>query len=77
MKYRVEIRLRDGVKYIESESIFQTANRNPELGDGQLISLSMGKWFEIECKDDFNINALCNKLLANTIIEQFEIKEEQ
>ena len=33
MKYRVEIRLRQGVKDIESEAVFQAANGNPELGD--------------------------------------------
>ena len=75
MKYRVEIRLRQGVKDIESEAIYQAANGNPELADGQLISLSMGKWFEVECEDDFDINALCTKLLANTVIEKFEIQE--
>ena len=74
-KYRVTIRLRRGVKDISSEAILKTANSNVDLGAGQLYNLRMGKWFEIECAEDFDIENLCKKLLANTVIENYKIEE--
>ena len=74
-KYRIEISLRPGVKDIQSEAILKTANSNVDLGNGQLYNLTMGKWFVIECEDDFDIDNLCNKLLANSVIENYEIEE--
>ena len=69
------ISLRPGVKDIQSEAILKTANSNVDLGNNQLYNLTMGKWFVIECEDDFDIDNLCNKLLANSIIENYEIEE--
>ena len=74
-KYRVTISLRQGVKDIQSEAILKTANSNVDLGNNQLYNLTMGKWFVIECEDDFDIDNLCNKLLANSVIENYEIEE--
>ena len=74
MKYRIDISLRSGVKDIASEAILKTANGNADLGNGKLQSLSMGKWFIIECADDFDIKQLCEKLLANTVIERYDIR---
>ena len=74
MKYRVDISLREGVKDIASEAILKTANGNVDLGNNKLQSLSMGKWFIIECDDDFDIRSLCEKLLANTVIERYDIR---
>ena len=74
MKYRVDISLREGVKDIASEAILKTANRNVDLGNNKLQSLSMGKWFIIECDDDFDIKSLCEKLLANIVIERYDIR---
>ena len=74
MKYRVDISLRERVKDIASEAILKTANGNVDLGNNKLQSLSMGKWFIIECDDDFDIRSLCDKLLANTVIERYDIR---
>ena len=74
-KYRIEISLRPGVKDIQSEAILKTANSNVDLGNGQLYNLTMGKWFVIECADDFDIENLCSKLLANSVIENYKIEE--
>ena len=74
MKYRVDISLREGVKDIASEAILKTANGNVDLGNNKLQSLSMGKWFIIECDDDFDIKSLCDKLLANTVIARYDIR---
>jgi len=77
MKYRIDISLRAGVKDIAAEAILKTANGNKNLGNNKLQSLSMGKWFIIECADDFDIRSLCEKLLANTVIERYEIVEQR
>ena len=74
MKYRIDISLRSGVKDIASEAILKTANGNADLGDGKLQSLTMCKWFIIECDDDFDIKSLCENLLANTVIERYDIR---
>ena len=74
MKYRVDISVRERVKDIASEAILKTANGNVDLGNNKLQSLSMGKWFIIECDDDFDIKSLCEKLLANTVIERYDIR---
>ena len=66
--------IQEGVKDIASEAILKTANGNVDLGNGKLQSLSMGKWFIIECDDDFDIKSLCEKLLANTVIERYDIR---
>ena len=77
MKYRIDISLRAGVKDIAAEAILKTANGNKNLGNNKLQSLSMGKWFIIECDDDFDIRSLCEKLLSNTVIERYEIVEQR
>lgn len=69
------ISLRPGVKDIQSEAILKTANSNVDLGNNQLYNLTMGKWFVIECEDNFDIENLCSKLLANSVIENYDIEE--
>jgi phosphoribosylformylglycinamidine synthase len=75
IKYKIHVSLRPGVKDIQSEAIFKTANANVDLGNNQLYSLKMGKWFEVECDDDFDINILCSRLLSNSVIENYTIEE--
>ena len=74
MKYRIEIKFKDGIKDIQSEAILKTANANTDLGNNSLINLHMYKGFIIECKPDFDIDNLCDKLLANNVIEQYTIE---
>lgn len=69
------ISLRPGVKDIQSEAILKTANSNVDLGNNQLYNLTMGKWFILECADDFDVNHLCKNLLANMVIEDYTIEE--
>jgi len=74
-KYRISIIIRQGVNNIEAEAIFNMANKAVDLGNNQLYSLTMGKWFVLECADDFDVDHLCNKLLANMVIEDYTIEE--
>ena len=73
MKYKVEIRLRPGIKDNESIAIFRAANTMADLGENQIISLSMGKWFELEVEDGYDIERICKLLLSNSVIENYNI----
>jgi phosphoribosylformylglycinamidine (FGAM) synthase PurS component len=44
-----------------------------DLGENQIISLSMGKWFELEVEDDYDIERICKLLLSNSVIENYNI----
>jgi|TARA_R110002072_G_scaffold134565_5_gene275410 phosphoribosylformylglycinamidine synthase subunit PurS len=74
-KYKIEIGLRAGVKDPQSEAILRTINSNFTLGNGMVEDLTMGKWFVVEAHDDFDIDSLCNKILANSVIEKYTITE--
>jgi len=75
MKYKVEIRLRPGIKDNESIAIFRAANTMADLGENQIISLRMGKWFELEVEDGYDIELICKLLLSNSVIEDYNIME--
>jgi phosphoribosylformylglycinamidine (FGAM) synthase PurS component len=74
-KYRITINLRPGINNAGAEAILKMANSNVDLGNSQLYSLTMGKWFMIECAVDFDIDKLCSGLLANLVIEDYKIEE--
>ena len=66
--------MRSGVKDIQSEAIMKSANSNVDLGDGKLVGFRMGKWMEVETQEGFDIENLCEKLLANTVIEEYKVE---
>jgi phosphoribosylformylglycinamidine (FGAM) synthase PurS component len=41
----------------------------------KIQDIIMGKVLYISCEDDLDITQLCEKLLANTVIEKYEIVE--
>lgn len=63
------------MKDIQSEAILKMANGAVDLGAGQVYNLIMGKWFVIECADGLDIDNMCKKLLANSVIENYKIEE--
>jgi len=73
-RYRILVTLRDGVKDTQGEAITKAANSMPFVKN-KLIDVIMGKVLYISCKDDLDVKALCEKLLANTVIEKYEIVE--
>jgi phosphoribosylformylglycinamidine synthase PurS subunit len=73
LKVRVDVRLKAGVKDAQAETIKKMCNNNEDLGANMIRTLIMGKYFEIEADEGFNIVQLCDRILANPVIEQYTI----
>jgi len=77
VKAHIHITLKDGVLDPQGKAIQQSL---VGLGFDTLENLRQGKYIEIELSDLDNANAhakvteMCEKLLANTVIENYEIK---
>ena len=77
MKARVTIMLKDGVLDPQGEAIKQALT---SLEYDQVNSVRQGKVIDLELNDSSeeaaidNIQEMCEKLLANTVIENYEIK---
>jgi|TARA_B110000263_G_scaffold107178_1_gene93589 phosphoribosylformylglycinamidine synthase len=77
VKAHIHITLKDGVLDPQGKAIQQSL---VGLGFDTLENVRQGKYIEIELSDLDNANAhakvteMCEKLLANTVIENYEIK---
>jgi phosphoribosylformylglycinamidine synthase PurS subunit len=78
LKFAVTVILKNDVLDPQGKVIEQTLKN---MGMSSLLSLRQGKYFEINIKDDNEIKAkqkieeMCQKLLVNLIIENYEIKK--
>ena len=77
MKARVTIMLKDGVLDPQGEAIKQALtsleyNTVNSVRQGKVIDLELNESSEEEAID--SIQEMCEKLLANTVIENYEIK---
>ena len=77
MKARVTIMLKDGVLDPQGEAIKQALtsleyNKVNSVRQGKVIDLELNESSEEAAID--SIQAMCEKLLANTVIENYEIK---
>ena len=77
MKARVTIMLKDGVLDPQGEAIKQALtsleyNKVNSVRQGKVIDLELNESSEEEAID--SIQEMCEKLLANTVIENYEIK---
>lgn len=77
MKARVTIMLKDGVLDPQGEAIKQALtsleyNKVNSVRQGKVIDLELNESSEEAAID--NIQEMCEKLLANTVIENYEIK---
>ena len=77
MKARVTIMLKDGVLDPQGEAIKQALtsleyNNVNSVRQGKVIDLELNERAEEAAID--NIQEMCEKLLANTVIENYEIK---
>ena len=77
MKARVTIMLKDGVLDPQGEAIKQALtsleyNNVNSVRQGKVIDLELNKSSEEAAID--SIQEMCEKLLANTVIENYEIK---
>ena len=77
MKARVTIMLKDGVLDPQGEAIKQALT---SLEYNNVNSVRQGKVIDLELNESseeaaiHNIQEMCEKLLANTVIENYEIK---
>ena len=77
MKARVTIMLKDGVLDPQGEAIKQALtsleyNKVNSVRQGKVIDLELNESLEEAAID--SIQEMCEKLLANTVIENYEIK---
>ena len=76
MKIKVVVTLKNGVLDPQGKAIQQTL---VSLGFSDVNSVRQGKFFEIDVKDNdekkakIKVEDMCKKLLANLVIENFEI----
>ncbi|MGY6633105.1 MAG: phosphoribosylformylglycinamidine synthase subunit PurS [Alkalilacustris sp.] len=76
MKARVTVMLRDGVLDPQGEAVRHALGA---LGFGGVEGVRQGKVIEIDLattdpvQAETDLRAMCEKLLANTVIERFEI----
>ena len=77
MKARITIMLKDGVLDPQGEAIKQALtsleyNKENSVRQGKVIDLELSESSEEAAID--SIKEMCEKLLANTVIENYEIK---
>lgn len=75
MKIKVYVRLKDTVLDPQGEAILKSVKRN---GYDFIENIRVGKVFELEVSNTDNLESkvrrLCDKLLANPIIEEYSIE---
>ena len=78
MKFAVTVTLKKDVLDPQGKVVSQTLKN---MGIKDLIQVRQGKFFEIEMSNDDSheaeaqVKEMCEKLLVNQIIEEFEIKQ--
>ena len=74
MKLRVIVTLKNGVLDPQGKAIQHALG---SLGFGGVTDVRAGKIFELELADgtsDEDVDAMCRKLLANTVIENYRVE---
>ncbi|MTD45235.1 phosphoribosylformylglycinamidine synthase subunit PurS [Conexibacter sp. W3-3-2] len=70
MKARVLIRPKAGILDPQGVAVEQAL---PALGFSGISEVRVGRMVELEIEDESQLDALCQKLLANTLIEDYEV----
>ncbi len=77
MKARIKVTLKNGVLDPQGKAIEGALGH---LGFGGVGSVRQGKYFEIElaetdkAKAEAAVKSMCEKLIANTVIENYEVE---
>jgi len=74
MKAKVHVTLKKGVLDPQGKAIAQALHA---LGFGAVEDVRQGKYIELDLNgaaDEASIKAMCEKLLANTVIEDYQIE---
>lgn len=72
MKARVLIRPKEGILDPQGKAVEKAL---PALGFEGIENVRVGRLVELETDDPEQLEALCEKLLANPLVEDFEIEE--
>ena len=70
-KYKITTKLRDGIKDIEGETIEQKLNQD----EWSVKNIKVGQVFYLEDKHSTAVQVLCEKILVNTLLYDFEIED--
>ena len=70
-KYKVTTKLRDGIKDIEGETIEQKLNQD----EWSVKNIKVGQVFYLEANHSTAVRVLCEKILVNTLLYDFEIED--
>lgn len=70
-KATVLIRPKEGILDPQGEAV---ENALPALGFTGVSNVHVGRLVELEIEDPAQLDAMCEKLLANPLIEDFEIQ---
>lgn len=79
MKFQVFVRLKPGVLDVQGKAVEHGLHN---IGCGEVSGMRIGKLieFDLECASESEgrekVRGMCEKLLANTIIEDYEIRRE-
>lgn len=76
MKVRILVRLKGAILDPQGKTVLHAAH---QLGYNEVINLRMGKLIELEVSEDTpvtreRVDELCRKLLANLLMEDYEIE---
>ena len=69
-RVRVLIRPKDGILDPQGQTVEQAL---PALGFSGVANVHVGRLVELDVDDPSQVPAMCEKLLANTLIEDFEV----
>jgi phosphoribosylformylglycinamidine synthase len=71
VKARVLIRPKEGILEPQGKAVERAL---PALGFDGVSQVRVGRLVELEAEEDVDLDALCERLLANPLIEDFEIQ---
>lgn len=74
MRHRVLIRPKEGILDPQGKAVERAL---PALGFEGVSNVRVGRMVELEADDPARLEELCEKLLANPLIEDFEILEDE
>ena len=69
-RVRVLIRPKDGILDPQGQTVEQAL---PALGFSGVTNVHVGRLVELDVDDPSEVPAMCEKLLANTLIEDYEV----
>jgi phosphoribosylformylglycinamidine synthase PurS subunit len=71
MRARVLVRPKAGILDPQGVAVEQAL---PALGFAGVTGVHVGRMIELEIDDESQLDSLCQKLLANTLIEDYEVE---